>query len=143
VRIESSQIETLMQRLGEAYKQIESNRKREKSIHTVEKNKKNKGATTGHSTAARSPKGWTRAPARSRRRRHQAPPNAISAALTTSWISRDVGEGGSGASRAEGGGWPHGLLAPAAPPPTRAGRFAGRGEEAAGRRRAAGAEALG
>jgi hypothetical protein len=35
VRIESSQIETLMQRLGEAYKQLESNRKREKSIHTV------------------------------------------------------------------------------------------------------------
>jgi hypothetical protein len=37
VRIESSQIETLMQRLGEAYKQIELNRKREKSIHTVGK----------------------------------------------------------------------------------------------------------
>jgi hypothetical protein len=68
-RIESSQIETLMQRLGEAYKQIESNQKREKSIHTVRR-KKNKGATTGHSTAARSPKGWTRALARSRRRRH-------------------------------------------------------------------------
>jgi hypothetical protein len=88
-----------MHGLGEAYEQIEPNRKREKSIHTVEKKKKGKGATTGHSTAARSPKGWTRAPARSRRRRHQSPPNAIRAVVTTSWISRDVGEGGSGASR--------------------------------------------